>query len=88
MPKALGRVVEAEADDQRQRQRDLAGRRSLADREPFTEVVQADSGRDQQGELAVGRERQDPGRCSYSATAGAPGPIRFDGRVRRPIRRS
>ena len=47
-PEALGRVVQAEADDQDEREADLAGRAGLADRQALGEVVQADPGRDQQ----------------------------------------
>ena len=47
---ALGRVVQAEADDQDERERELAGGGRLADREPLAEVVQADPGGDQERE--------------------------------------
>ena len=53
---ALGRVVEAEADDQRDRELELPARGRLPDRETLREVVQADPGRDQHREEARRRE--------------------------------
>src|SRR5579862_5597135 len=58
---ALGRVVEPEADDERDREADLARRGGLADREPLAEVVRTDADRDQQRELLAGREVLEPG---------------------------
>ena len=47
---ALGGVVQAEADDQQGRERDLVARGRLADGQPLGEVVQADADGDQQGQ--------------------------------------
>ena len=47
---AFGRVVQAEPDDEQQRESDLALRCRLTDREPFGEVVEPDADRDEHGE--------------------------------------
>jgi len=44
--------VQAEADDQDEREAELVARRRLPDREPLGEVVQADPGRDEEREPA------------------------------------
>ena len=46
--------MEAEADDQDDREAELVGGGGLADREPLREVVQADAGGDEDGEPARG----------------------------------
>src|SRR5207244_3337475 len=57
-PEALGRVVQTEADDQRDRERELVRRGGLADREPLGEVVQADPYGDEDREPARRRHRR------------------------------
>src|SRR6266508_1056984 len=78
-PQTLGRVVEAEADDQDDRQTELIGSGGLADREPLGEIVQADAGGDEErqpagrghaGEVVVVLELR--GRGGAGAEEGAP----------------
>ena len=57
---ALGRVVQAEADDERDGQAHLVRRSGLPDREALAEVVDADADRDQQRKLLARRERVQP----------------------------
>src|SRR5581483_6161019 len=71
-PEALGRVVQAEADDQDDREADLAGRGRLADREPLAEVVEADAGRDQEREPAAAGERLEPRHPAVRTGPGRP----------------
>src|SRR5665647_3463585 len=52
-PEPLGGVVKAKADNEDERQADLARGRRLTDGEAFGEVVQADSNRDEEGEGAA-----------------------------------
>ena len=47
MPKPSVALWRREADHERDGEAELVVRRRLADREPFGEVVQADSGRDE-----------------------------------------
>ena len=80
---ALGRVVQAEPDDQDRGQRDLAARRGLTDREPLGEVVQPDPDGDQQRQLrAADHDAIAPRRAWTSAVAMAPGP--YGSRARSP----
>ena len=52
--------MQAEADDECEREADLACRARLADGEPLAEVVQADADRDQERKLASGGKTVDP----------------------------
>src|SRR6187551_2197787 len=51
----LGRVVQAEADDQQEREADLTGGARLTDGQALGKVVQTDPGRDEEGEPLAGR---------------------------------
>src|SRR5438477_435254 len=80
---ALGRVVEAEADDQRHREADLICRGSLPDREALPEVVHADADRNQERELHARRQRL--GRPALPELVGRRGARADEGR-RPPLR--
>src|SRR5204862_4813917 len=56
----LGRVVQREPDDERDRERSAMARPRLTDREPLAEVVHPDPDRDQQRELARRRQLLEP----------------------------
>jgi hypothetical protein len=52
---ALGRIVQPESDNQKQREGELAGSRGVADGQTFGEVMQANSARDHHRELPTRR---------------------------------